>query len=69
MIQCQLLNGLRAITRKSDYLLFECKHEMMFAKIGQSRIWESEKQKLFGVTFDEHLKFEEHIVKQCNKAG
>ena len=42
---------------------------MMFAKIGQSRIWESEKQKLLGVTIDKHLKFEEHIVKQCKKAG
>ena len=45
------------------------KHEVMFAKIGQSRIWESEKQKLLGVTIDKHLKFEEHIVKQCKKAG
>ena len=38
---------------------------MMFAKIGQSRIWENEKQKLIGVTIDKHLKFKEHIVKQC----
>ena len=45
------------------------KHEMMFTKLGQSRIWESEKQKLLGVTIDKHLKFEEHIVKQCKKAG
>ena len=42
---------------------------MMFAKIGQSRFWESEKQKLLNVTIDKHLKFEEHIVKQCKKAG
>ena len=42
---------------------------MMFAKIGQSRIWENEKQKLIGVTIDKHLKFEEHIVKQCKTAG
>ena len=42
---------------------------MMFANIEQSRIWESEKQKLLGVTFDKHLKFEEHMVKQCKKAG
>ena len=41
----------------------------MFAKIGQSRIWENEKQKLLGVTIDKHLKFEEHIVKQCKRAG
>ena len=42
---------------------------MMFAKSEQSRIWESEKQKLLGVTIKKHLKFEEHIVKQCKKAG
>ena len=41
----------------------------MFANIEQSRIWESEKQKLLGVTFDKHLKFEEHMVKQCKKAA
>ena len=41
----------------------------MFAKIRQSRIWESEKQKLLGLTIDKHLRFEEHIVKQCKKAG
>ena len=38
------------------------KHEMIFAKIVQFRIWESEKQKLFGVTIDKYLRFEEHIL-------
>ena len=42
---------------------------MIFGNIGQSRVWESEKQKLLGVTIDKHVKFEEHIVKQCKKAG
>ena len=41
----------------------------MFAKIGQSRIWESEKHKLLGVTIDKNLKFEEHVIKQCKKVG
>ena len=36
---------------------------MKFANIGQSKIWESEKQKLLGVTIDKHLKYEECIVK------
>ena len=54
---------------KCHFLLSGYKHEMMFAKIGQSRIWESEKQKLLGVTIKKHLKFEEHIVKQYKKAG
>ena len=42
---------------------------MMFANIGQSRILESEKQKFLGVTIDKHLKIEDHIIKQCKKAG
>ena len=54
---------------KCHFLLSGYKHEMMLAKIGQSRIWESEKQKVLGVTIDKHLKFEEHIIKQCKKAG
>ena len=41
---------------------------MMFAKIGQSTIWKSEIQNLLGVTIDKHLKFKEHIVKQCKKS-
>ena len=53
---------------KCHFLLSGYKHEM-FVRIGQSRIWESEKQKLLGVTIDKHLKFEEHIVLQCKKAG
>ena len=42
---------------------------MMLANIGQSRIWESGKQKFLGVTIDKYLNFEEHIVKKCKKAG
>ena len=52
---------------KCDFLLSGYKHEMMLANIGQSRIWESEKQRLLGVTIDKHLKFEEHILSQYKK--
>ena len=48
---------------KCHFLLSGYEHEMMFAKIRQSKIWERGKQKLLGVTIDKHLKFEEHIVK------
>ena len=53
---------------KCYFLLSGYMHDM-FAKIGQSRIWESEKDKLLGVNIDKHLKFEENIVKQSKKAG
>ena len=54
---------------KYHFLLSGYKHEMMFAKTGQNRIWKNEKQKLLCVTIDKHLKLEEHIVKQCKKAA
>ena len=54
---------------KFHILLFEYKHEMMFAKSGRSRNWESETQKLLGVSIDKDLKFAEYLVKQCKKAG
>ena len=54
---------------KCNFLLSGYKHEMLFAKIGRSRIWQSKKQKLLGVTIDKDIKSEEHIVKQCKKAG
>ena len=60
-------NFVKLNENKCHFLLSGYKHEMTFAKIGQSRIWE--KQKLLGVTVDKHLKFEEHIVQQCKKAG
>ena len=53
---------------KCHFLLSGYKHEIMYAKIGLSRIWESEKQKLLVVTIDKYLKFEKHLVKQCKKA-
>ena len=40
---------------------------MLFAKIGRSRIWQSEKQKLLGVTIDKDIKSEEHIVSNVKK--
>ena len=62
-------NYMKLNENKCHILLSGCNHEMMFAKIGQSRIWEREEQKLSGVTVEKHLKFEGHIVKQCKKAG
>ena len=41
---------------------------MMFANIAQSRIWESDKQKLLGVNIDRHLKFDKLFIKLYKKA-
>ena len=54
---------------KCHFCISGHKHEMMLAKTGLSRSWESEKQKLLDVIIHKHLMFEEHIVQQCKKAG
>ena len=54
---------------KRHFLLSGHKHEVMFAKIGHSKIWESCAQKLSGIIIDRNLKFDEYVVAQCKKAG
>ena len=53
---------------KLHLLLYDYKHEVMFAKIGHKEIWESGAQKL-GIIIDQNLKFDECILTQCKKAG
>ena len=45
------------------------KHESIWAKIGDARIWESNKQKLLGIHIDRILSFDEHVSNLCEKAG
>ena len=54
---------------KCHFIISGYKREIMFANIGESRIWEKGQQKLLGVTIDKNLKFKEHILNQCKKAG
>ena len=52
------------------HLIFEgYKRESIWAKIGDARIWESNKQKLLGVHIDRTLYFDEHVSNSCKKAG
>ena len=44
------------------------KHETVWAKIGETKIWESNKQKLLGVVIDINLNFEEHVFDLCKKS-
>ena len=43
------------------------KSEAMFAKIGQTKIWESKKQKLLGLIIDRQLNFDEFLISLCKK--
>ena len=51
------------------FLLSGRKHEMIWANIGQTKIWESRKQKLLGIIIDRNLCFGEYVLNQCKKAG
>ena len=46
---------------KFHFILSGYKHEIVFADIGESRIWEKGQQKLLGVTIGKNLKLKEHI--------
>ena len=45
------------------------KHESIWAKIGDARIWESNKQKLLGVHIGRTLSLDGHVSNLCKKAG
>ena len=44
------------------------KSEAMFAKIDQTKIWESKKQKLLGLIIDRQLNFDEFLISLCKNA-
>ena len=54
---------------KCHLLISEHKHELSWANIRRSKIWESEKQKLLGIVIDRNLRFDEYILSQWKKTG
>ena len=54
---------------KCHLLVFGHKHETVWAKIGEMKIWEYNKQKLLGVVIDRNLNFAEYLFDLCKKAG
>ena len=51
------------------YYLVTSMNEVMFTKIGHSKIWENCTQKLLGTIIDRNLKFDEYILTQYKNAG
>ena len=49
------------------HLISGHKHELLWANIGRSKDWESEKQKLFGIVIDRNLRFDGYVLSQCKK--
>ena len=53
---------------KCHLLVSGYKHENIWARIGEVKIWESSKQKLLGVVIDRDLNFNEYVSSLCKKA-
>ena len=62
-------NYMKSNQDKYHFLLSGHKHEKIWANVGQSKIWESRKQKLLGIIIDRNLRFHEYVLNQCKQAG
>ena len=54
---------------KCHLLVSGHKHETVWAKIGETKIWESNKQKLLVFVIDRDLNFDKYVFDLCKKAG
>ena len=54
---------------KCHFLLSGHEHEIIWANIAQTKIWEGRKEKLSGIIIDRSLHFEEYVLNQCKKVG
>ena len=41
--------------------------ELMWAQVGDERIWESYREKLLGLTIDKQVRFDKHLSILCKK--
>ena len=62
-------NFMRLNQDKCHLLVFGQKHETVWVKIGETKIWESNKEKLLGVVIDINLNFDEYVFDLSKKAG
>ena len=46
---------------KHHLLVTGHRYETLWAKIGETRIWESKNKKLLGLTIDRNLNFDDHV--------
>ena len=70
------MSGLKTIQLSLEFIKDKChvlvsgfKYEIIWAKIGKTKIGESKKQKLLGVEIDRTLSFDEYMASLCKKAG
>ena len=53
--------------RKYNFLFLGNTPEHLWAKVGDSMIWESQREKLLGVTIDKKINFNGHLSIICKK--
>ena len=61
-------NFMKLNTDKCFLLVSGNKHESLWAKVGEDKIWESKSVTLLGIEIDRQLKFDSHMTNICNKA-
>ena len=62
-------NYMKMNSDKCHLLISGHKHEQIWAKIGNDKIWETRSVELLEVTIDNDLKFDEHLLKICLKTN
>ena len=67
-LKCFKNNNIKMSSGKCHLFASSNRHEQMWAKIGDDKIWETKTVKLLGIRIDNVLKFDEHIGNVCTKA-
>ena len=62
-------NYMKLNEEKCHLIIAGHKYEHISAMVGETRIWESKREKLLGINIDNELKFKFHISKLCDRAG
>ena len=62
-------NFMKLNEEKCHFLVAANTNEHLWVKVGDAVIWESQKEKLLGVTIDRNLDFNNHLSNICKKAS
>ena len=62
-------NSMKLSKDKCHLLVTGHKYENVWIKMADEKIWESAKQKLFGIEIGINLNFDDHVISLCKKAG
>ena len=54
---------------KCHFIILGHKYELVWAKVGETKIWEEDNAKLLGINIDSKLSFNNNVSSLCVKAG